>query len=156
MALYHILPIWVKTNIPTQWSLFHFYKITAFIPPHQNSRCLDWTNTSSNVFFDFPHLPRSRTSSLSHISISSTSCPYRLGNNFQKFPEVDWWQDMGVWSLNCLTRARMRCWQRSNEGASLILHSLSPVSALIWGWPSVGLRSYFSNILIFKCFVHYP
>lgn len=105
----------VKTYIPMQW---YAPRDNSLYPPSHTAEV--WVSGPnkhiSSVSRDFRQLPKHRTSSLFPLSISSTSCPCRLGNNFKKFPEVNWWQDMCVWSLTCLVGARRMYEMRAAVG----------------------------------------
>lgn len=120
----HILLIEGKTHTPAQWRLLHLLNITALIPSTQRrsgcltdqtcQQCVPWSPTSPKAQTFLP-LPPFR-----FLHLPSLQIGWQVQ---KKFPEVDWWLNMGVWSLPCLLGARGGIkWRR---GVYRLLFSLS-------------------------------
>lgn len=83
----HILPIKGKTHTPAQWSLLHFHKITAFIPPTQwHSGCLT-DQTCLQHFPWFLRSPKAQTFLLLSLFHFLYLLSLQIGWQFQK---VSW------------------------------------------------------------------
>lgn len=96
-----------KTHTPAQWSLLHLLNIATFIPSTQrHSGCLT-DQTCQQCVPWFPTSPKAQTFLPLPLFHFFHLLSLQIGWQVQKnFPEVDWWLNMGVWSLPCLVRAR--------------------------------------------------